>query len=106
MPIHDWTLVSANLFHDFHQTWTINIRNSLNGGLLPAGYSALVEPHAGGLVPDVIALQGRQWQELEAEPTGGAVVTAAPPKTQHVIRSEAELSATRANRIAIHHPLG
>ncbi len=57
MPVHDWTRVSANLFHDFHQTWTIAIRNALNGGILPKGCSALVEQHAGGLVPDVIALQ-------------------------------------------------
>ena len=57
MPIHDWTRVDANLFHDFHQVWTINIRNALNGGLLPKGYSALVEQHAGGLVPDVLALE-------------------------------------------------
>jgi hypothetical protein len=54
MPIHDWARVDANLFHDFHQTWTIAIRNALNGGLLPKGYSALVEQHAGGLVPDGI----------------------------------------------------
>ena len=57
MPIHDWSRVDANLFHDFHQTWTIGIRNVLNGGLLPEGYSALVEQHAAGVVPDVIALQ-------------------------------------------------
>ena len=30
MPIHDWSRVDANLFHDFHQTWTINIRNALS----------------------------------------------------------------------------
>jgi hypothetical protein len=30
------------LFHEFHQTWTINIRNALNGGLLPKGSPALV----------------------------------------------------------------
>jgi hypothetical protein len=53
MPIHDWTRVDANLFHDFHQTWTITIRNALNSGLLPGGYSALVGQHAAGLVPDV-----------------------------------------------------
>src|SRR5437763_6393481 len=53
MPIHDWTGVDTNLFHDFHQTWTINIRNALNGGLLPKGYSALVEQRAAGVVPDV-----------------------------------------------------
>jgi hypothetical protein len=54
MPIHDWARVDANLFHDFHQTWTVGIRNALNAGLLPKGYSALVEQHAGGLVPDVL----------------------------------------------------
>ena len=105
MPIHDWTRVSANLFHDFHQTWSINIRNALNGGLLPVGYSALVEQHAGGLVPDVIALQGRRWQDVEREPTGGAVVTE-PPQTRHIIRSQAEQSAARGNRITIQHSLG
>src|SRR5437764_3248754 len=52
MPIHDWSRVHANLFHDFHQTWTIAIRNGLNGGLLPKGYSALVEPHVGSLTHD------------------------------------------------------
>ena len=30
MPIHDWNPVDANLFHDFHQTWAISIRNALN----------------------------------------------------------------------------
>jgi hypothetical protein len=43
MPIHDWTRVRANRFHDFHQSWTIAIRNALNGGLLPDGYLAMAE---------------------------------------------------------------
>jgi hypothetical protein len=43
MPIHDWTRVRANRFHDFHQSWTIAIRNALNAGRLPPGYFALVE---------------------------------------------------------------
>ena len=86
MPIHDWTRVRANRFHDFHQGWTIAIRNALNGGLLPGGYSALVEQHAGGLVPDVIALQRRSRPDRPAEPKGGAVVTAMRPKARHVIR--------------------
>jgi hypothetical protein len=82
VPIHDWSRVGANIFHDFHQTWSIAIRNALNGGLLPAGYAALVEQHAGGVVPDVLA------------------------KTQYRFRSEVEISAARGNRIAIRHPLG
>jgi hypothetical protein len=106
MPIHDWTRVDANLFHDFHQTWTVNIRNALNGGLLPRGYSALVEQHAAGLVPDVIALQRRSTSDLPVEPLGGGVVTATPPKARHVFRAAEEIFAARANRIAIRHPLG
>jgi hypothetical protein len=105
MPVHDWSRVDANLFHDFHQTWTIAIRNALNGGLLPEGYSALVEQHAAGVVPDVIALQRRARRNQPAEPKGGAVVTATP-KTRHVLRAEEEISAARGNRITIRHPLG
>src|SRR5262245_46658855 len=106
MPIHDWSRVDANLFHDFHQTWTIAIRNALNGGLLPKGYSALVEQHAAGLVPDVIALQRRPRPSRPAESAGGGVVTATRPKTRYVFRSEEEISAGRGNRITIRHPLG
>jgi hypothetical protein len=102
MPIHDWSRVDANLFHDFHQAWTIGIRNALNSGLLPKGYSALVEQHAGGVVPDVIALERRK---SVAPPSGGAV-TAVPPRTQLVFQAQEELSAARANRITIRHPLG
>src|SRR6516225_10117568 len=61
MPVHDWSRVAANLFHHFHQRWTIAICDALNAGLLPPGYSALVEQHAGGLVPDaVLAARGNR----------------------------------------------
>jgi hypothetical protein len=106
MPIHDWSRVDANLFHHFHQAWTINISNALNGGLLPKGFSALVEQHAGGLVPDVIALQRRPQPNRPAERTGGTVITATLPRTRHVIRAKEEISAARGNRITIRHPLG
>lgn len=107
MPVHDWSRVDANLFHDFHQTWSIAIRNGLNGGLLPKGYSALVEQHAGGLVPDVIALQRRPRRgQPPVEPVGGAVVTATAPRVRHVLRAEKELFAARGNSITIRHPLG
>ena len=59
MPVHDWSRVDANVFQHFHQRWTIAICDTLNAGLLPHGYSALVEQHAGGLVPDVLALERR-----------------------------------------------
>jgi hypothetical protein len=106
MPIHDWSRVDANLFHDFHQTWTIGIRNALNGGILPKGYSALVEQHAAGVVPDVLALQRRQRTKQPIQPTSGGVLIATPPKTRHVIRAAEEISAQRGNRVTIRHPLG
>lgn len=106
MPIHDWTRVDANLFHHFHQAWTMSMCNALNGGVLPTGYAALVEQHAGGVVPDVIALQRRPRSNRPLRPTGGAVVTAMPPKARHVIRAAQEIQAARGNRITIRHPLG
>lgn len=107
MAIHDWTRVEAGIFHDFHQAWTIAIRNALNGGLLPKGYSALADQRSAGLIPDVITVQRRSPDSRPSERTGGAVITATRPKTRFVRTAEvAEVYAARANRIAIHHPLG
>ncbi len=105
MPIHDWSRVDGNLFHHFHQAWTLTICNALNGGRLPKGYSALVEQHAAGVVPDVLALQRRRRPNRLAEPTGGSVATI-DPQTQFVIRAQENISARRGNRITIRHRLG
>lgn len=106
MPIHDWSHVDANLFHDFHQTWTVSIRHALNGGILPAGYSALVEQHAGRVEPDVIALKRRPKKGRRPDPERGSIVTAVPPKTRHVIQASQEIYAARGNRITVRHRLG
>src|SRR4051812_15220232 len=105
MPVHDWSRVDANLFHDFHQAWAMTVRNTLNAGLLPAGYSALVEQHAMGLVPDVLAVQRRVPSGRGPGPSGG-VLTAEPPKTKHVIQGKRDDLAARANRVVIRHRLG
>ena len=34
MPVHDWARVYAGLFHDFHQSWSIRIKDAMNAGLL------------------------------------------------------------------------
>ena len=57
MPIHDWTRVEPGIFHDFHSAWVMELRNALNGGVLPAGYYALTEQHAGKYITDVLTLQ-------------------------------------------------
>lgn len=35
MPIHDWSRGDAGIFHDFHQAWTIEIRNEHDLGQVP-----------------------------------------------------------------------
>ncbi len=103
MPIHDWTRVRPNRFHDFHQSWTIAIRNALNAGLLPSGYFAMVEQRAGGPEPDVITLA----LDPPAKPeSGGSAVDLKPPQTRFVTRTEAEGYARKANRITVRHPDG
>jgi hypothetical protein len=103
MPVHHWSGVDATVFHHFHQRWTIAICDALNAGLLPAGYSALVERHAGGLAPDVLAVQRPSSHERPPKMPGG--VLTAPPKTSLVKHAKSALAA-RANRIVIRHRLG
>jgi hypothetical protein len=103
MPIHDWTRVSAGIFHDFHQDWTIEIRRCLNRGILPPGYYAMADQRVTGPEPDVVALRLRG-----PEPAGGLVVAETPPKIRQAahVPTEAAIYARKANRIAIHHELG
>src|SRR5262245_9524511 len=104
MPIHDWSRVDANIYHHFHQRWTIAISDALNAGVLPSGYSALVEQHSGGPVPDVLAVQ-RQTRNGPGGPAGGLLVTT-PPKVRHVFQSKQDILAARGNRVVIRHRLG
>jgi hypothetical protein len=81
MPIHDWTRVPSGLFHDFHQSWSIRIKDALNAGILPKGLSALVEQRAGPKEPE-------------------------RPTAKIMYRTTKEIYAGRANRIVIKHHLG
>jgi hypothetical protein len=105
MPVHDWSQIEHGIFHDFHQAWTIGIRNGLNGGTLPAGYFALAEQFVAGPVPDAVTLQ-RQSQGGEPVGSGGLAVVDAPPRAAYVISAENEPYAARANRIVVKHRLG
>jgi hypothetical protein len=103
MPIHDWTRVRANRFHDFHQSWTVAIRNDLNAGRLPSGYFAMVEQKSGEPEPDVVTLELTPRPDVSP---GGVAVAVAPPKARIVTRTEAGGYARKANRITIRHPDG
>jgi len=103
MPIHDWTRVDAGTYHDFHQVWTIEIRNALNRGILPPGYSAFADLKVSGAEPDVATIQTRPV------PVGGGLAVAdSPPRARKISRLPWEGSsyARKANRIVIRHRRG
>jgi hypothetical protein len=83
----------------------VEIRNTLNGGLLPGGYYALAEQAAGMIGPDVLTLERR----LQGEPApvrNGArskTVVMAPPKVGYVFRQERRHYLKNQRRLAIRH---
>jgi hypothetical protein len=85
MPLHDWTKVDAGIFHDFHSSWIIHLKESLNEGLLPDGYYALAEQHARDRIPDVLT--------LHVPPHGSA--TLPPPRDRGVALAEAPPRVSR-----------
>jgi hypothetical protein len=102
MPVHDWTRVTAGDFHDFHQSWTVEIRNALNLGLLPPDYMAMVEQVVGQPIPDVVTLQTRR----SPGSSGGVAVQEAPPTARLMARFEKAVYARKKNRVIIRHGRG
>src|SRR5262245_3640477 len=104
MPVHDWTRVDAGLFHDFHQCWSIDIKRALNAGVLPKGFTALIEQKVGPKEPDVLTVD-RFSEQRRAGELGGPMI-AEPPVTRIVRKSSKEHYADLANRIVVKHGLG
>jgi hypothetical protein len=105
MPVHDWTRVEAGIFHAFHLKWISELDKVLNAGLLPSGYYALPEQHAGSSIPDVLTLHASPSpaEPLSLPPdTGGTAVADAPPKVQRKVTVEA-VALIRRRTLAIRH---
>jgi hypothetical protein len=82
--VHDWTLVDAGIFHAFYLLWISRLNAALNGGLLPSGYYALPEQHAGASIPDILTLHKEsadRGPNDSSENSGGTTVMEAPPQT-------------------------
>jgi Protein of unknown function (DUF4058) len=104
MPIHDWRLVDAGIFHHFHHSWIEEIQRVFNRGLLPPEYYALAEQIAGGLGPDVLTLEKPQMGPVVIDDTGGGVaVTTTPPKVRFRARAEPAGYAAKAKSVVIRH---
>lgn len=107
MPVHDWTRVEAGIFHDFHNAWITEIRNVLNGGLLPPDYYALGEQHAGQYVADVLTLHAAPVLDGPPRlPTGGGTAVAeAPPQVRRKLTVSAS-TRKRRRTLAVRHVSG
>ncbi|MBI2149758.1 MAG: DUF4058 family protein [Acidobacteria bacterium] len=86
MPVHDWRLVETGTFRDFHTAWITHLKEALNEGLLPEGYYALSEQHAGAFIGDVLALhQPETTPAAIGKSAGGLALAEAPPKVRKVV---------------------
>lgn len=110
MPIHDWTRVDAGLFHDFHQSWTIALRNRLNAGTLPPDYFALVEQNIHGPIPDVLTLRLSPGPDRSADcgldGRGGIAIAERVPQTRLTQRAEIDSYLRKASRVTVRHRHG
>lgn len=119
MPIHDWSRVDAGIFHDFHQSWIIDVRNILNDGLLPDDFYALAEQVAQGPIPDIVTLQRRprsrpsersdhvRSSEASYDSSHAPVaVIDVPPVVRYTHTIDQERYAEKATRVAIRHVSG
>lgn len=97
MPLHDWSQAPAELFHHFHQVWSVSIARALNRGVLPSELTALVEQRADTIESGVLANNTRHS-------TNAAVLD--KPQTRFVRQTEKHFYADKANRIVIRHHLG
>ena len=106
MPIHDWTRVTAGTWHDFHLGWIAEIRNVLNGGLLPPDYYAQAEQIAGPFGPDVLTLQATDSTTANgaAETSdGGVAVATCPPRAPLVAEVEMYEYVLKRRTLVIRH---
>src|SRR3954447_19087706 len=107
MPVHDWTRVQAGSFHHFHCAWITHLAEALNGGILPAGFYALAEQHAGQLIPDVLTLRLPEPPAETPTDGGGLAVAEAPPRVTRRLVASPDASYRMLRRtLTIRHTSG
>src|SRR3954453_17746219 len=105
MPVHDWSRVGAGIFHDFHCAWIVEIRNTLNEGLLPPDHYAMAEQIVGDLGPDVLTLQaaGPALDRAAGGSPSAATSTPAPPKVRFTATATMDAYALKQRTLVIRH---
>jgi hypothetical protein len=106
MPIHDWTRVSAGIYHDFHVTWIPQLKTVLNQSILPPDYYALAEQDATDIGPDVLTLHvnGHGGQEQAAGGRSGPTsIAVAPPRVRFTAQTEMDHYTEKRRSLVIRH---
>lgn len=98
MPIHDWTRVETWQFHDFHSTWLIHLKESLNAGRLPPGYEAYAEQRTELYIPDVLTLTEAP---APAPAAANGAIAVAEPRTRRQVVAQSVPALGRA--VAVRH---
>ncbi len=109
MPIHDLSRLNAGTFHDFHNSWITELRNVMNGGLLPAGYYAQGEQWAGKINADILTLHAGNPPSVDQIPSGSgvAVMEEAPPVVSYRVAASESAHVRAARRtLVIRHSSG
>ena len=88
MPVHNMTgLALKPVFSTTITAWiAVNPQGALNDGLLPDGFYAMAEQHAGRTIPDILTLHGGppSTEPLQFNSAnGGTAVAEAPPRVRH-----------------------
>jgi hypothetical protein len=108
MPVHDWSRVTAGIFHHFHHSWIEELQRALNAGVLPEGYYALAEQIAGTFGPDILALEvgpgtGEPWSE---NGRGLIAVAEAPPRVQFTAETDMDRYTRKQSTVVVRHSGG
>ncbi len=111
MPVHDWSLVEAGIFHAFHHAWIEELGRALNDGVLPNEYYALPEQHAAGFGPDVLTLQDDSKPSADDESAfrdsdGTSTVLLSPPRARVIAETDMEFYRRKQNTIVVRHVSG
>ncbi|HYH63937.1 MAG TPA: DUF4058 family protein, partial [Urbifossiella sp.] len=93
--MHDWTRVTPNEFHTFHNSWVTALYTALNAGLLPPDYYAMADFSLPTVIPDVLTLQ-----RSAAGPAVPAGLATAPPRTRFVAAEDRKLRP-RTRRVSV-----
>jgi hypothetical protein len=100
----DWTRVSAGTFHDFHTAWIIHLKEALNTGLLPEGFYAQSEQHAGRTIADILTLQVGEQRSSIVPGSGPVAVAQAPPQvSRKAIAGPGAVGRATRSTLAIRH---